>query len=107
MKEGIPPEADYPLITLSWVFWLSWFGAISAYLIKVMHAGLPWSITRLLAECVVSSFVGFVTFLFCDWQAFDPRLTAINIAVSAHFSTRAIFLFRNRFLSDKGDDNGA
>lgn len=92
-----PP--DYSAATYAWVTWLSWFGAASAYLARMRGKSMSeFSLFAFVCEIVVSSFVGLVTFYLCDWQGIDPRLGAVSIAISAHFSTRAIFLMRRQIL---------
>lgn len=94
-----PP--DYDGNVYAWAVWLSWFGAISAYLVKLKSAnGERFSFYALCSEVVIASFVGVVTLYVCDWQQLSGQLTAVSIAVNAHFSTRALFLLRKKWLGD-------
>ncbi len=98
-----PP--DYSLATYGWVTWLSWFGAISAYLARIRHKSISdFSIFAFLCEIVISSFAGLMVFYLCDWQGVDARLTAVYIAICSHFSTRAIFLLRKQVLGITSED---
>lgn len=105
MQEPNHYPPDYSLATYLWVAWLSWFGAASAYLARLRNRdAADVSVFSFACEVVISSFVGLMAFYLCDWQGMDPRLAAVTIAISAHFSTRAIFLMRKRILGVSDDE---
>ena len=93
-----PPEV--PIGTYGWVIILSWWGATARYLQAIKAKGChAFSWWVLAAELTTSGLVGLVVFYLADWQGLDPRLMAALIAISGHFSTRAIFVIRHRLLS--------
>ncbi len=99
-KQNLP---DYSLLTYLWILWLSWWGAAAAYLGKIKGDGVSsFSLFTFFCEITISGFVGVITFFIGDWQELDPRLIAVSVAISGHFSTRALFLIRNKILS--GDE---
>jgi hypothetical protein len=94
-----PP--DLPPTSYAWAVWLSSFGALSAYLVKLKaQSSNAFSLCSLASETVIASFVGIVTMYICDWQGLSGQLTAVSIAVNAHFSTRALFLLRKRWMGE-------
>lgn len=100
-EANYPPE--YSVWTYLWVAWLSAFGAISAYLARMKNKSLSeFSVFAFICEIIISGFAGLVTFYLCDWKGIDSRLAAVSIAISSHFSTRAIFLMKKSLLG--GDE---
>jgi len=106
------PEKDplsYTLLTYAWVFGLSVFGGVAAYIRKV-RAGIVsrFSLIELIGEMVISAFVGVMTFYFCESGDISPVLSAALIGIASHMGSRAIFIFESaadrafhRFTSNK------
>lgn len=90
------PEKDpfnYAVMTYAWVLLISIWGGTAAFIRKVKtRAGGHFSIAEWVGECVISGFVGIITFWLCE-QAEIPRLySAALIAITAHMGSRAILL---------------
>lgn len=91
------PEKDplsYALLTYAWVFGLSVFSGVAAYIRKV-KAGIisRFSFNELLGEMLISAFVGVVTFYLCEYAKLPPVLSAALIGIASHMGSRAIFIF--------------
>ena len=85
--------ASYGAATWAWVIGLSMLGGIANFAIKVRaKATRLLNIPELLGECVISGFVGVLTFLITDGHA-PPAVQAALIAIASHMGTRAIFMF--------------
>jgi hypothetical protein len=94
-----PP--DLPPTSYLWAFWLSSFGALSAYLVRLKSSQVPkFSILALTSETVIASFLGLITMYIGVWQHLDGEIIAVSIAINSHFSTRALFLLRKRWLGE-------
>lgn len=91
-------------------------GGFIAYLIELLHQGLPYISTLLLSswggfvsyiqririkrhkfslrelsfDLLISSFAGLLTHFFCEYSGVSGSMSAILIAVSGHMGTRAI-----------------
>lgn len=91
---------EYSWSTYLWVLWLSWWGASAAYLQRIKNKGpSAFSWWSFFIECFVAGFSGLLTFYMADYHGLDERLVAVGVALSGHFSTRAIFLLRESVLS--------
>lgn len=91
--------AAYGLATWGWVAFLSVLGGIASFAIKVRKGVSRWiNIPELLGECMISAFVGFVTFLITEGHV-PPPVQAAMVAVSGHMGTRAVFLFEQFYAS--------
>lgn len=84
------PE-NYTWITYFWVFGLSILGGIVRTITGTKEGDSPNKIAyRLLANAVISIFVGLVTFFFCEFARFEPIFTAGIVALTAHMGTPAL-----------------
>ena len=81
------------VFTFLWVCALSMWGGVAGY-IRKLRQGLTkgFSITELLGEIVVSSFVGIITFFLCQTSHLDQTITAALVGLSGHMGSRAIYL---------------
>lgn len=90
------PEKDplsYTLLTYIWVIGISLWGGIASYIRKVKSGINPrFSLAELIGESVISAFVGIMTFYLCEYSNVPQVLSAAMIGISAHMSSRTIFL---------------
>lgn len=100
------PEKDpnsYEIITYLWVIGLSAWGSV-VQVLRRATSDLPFAkkMQLIVAEIVVSTFAGMVTFFLCEWAQLDKMLSAALIAISGHMGARAIILtekFAEKFLA--------
>lgn len=91
----------FGVATWIWVVGLSLAGGASSFFRKV-KAGIvrPFNVSEFIGECVISLFVGVMTFLLCSAAGFDPLLSAGLTGVGSHMGTRAIMrleaIFNNK-----------
>ncbi len=87
------PPLDYSWVTYLYVFVLSFIGGTASYIIKVKEGvAKRFSIAELIGDNFVAGFIGLITFFLCEYFGVDQRLSAVFIGISAHNSSRAIFL---------------
>jgi len=90
------PEKDpltYAVMTYAWVLAISVWGGTAAFIRKVKtRAGGHFSIAEWVGECVISGFVGIITFWLCESSGISPLLSAVLIAITAHMGSRAILM---------------
>lgn len=87
---NLPPDS---IFTMIWVIALSTWGGIAGY-IRKLRQGMTkrFSLTELIGEIVVSSFVGVITYFLCKSSNIDETITAAIVGVSSHMGSRAIYL---------------
>jgi hypothetical protein len=72
---------------------LSTWGGIAGYVRKLKQGmSKRFSVTELIGEIVVSSFVGVITYFLCKSSSIDETITAAIVGVSSHMGSRAIYL---------------
>lgn len=87
---NLPPDSVF---TMFWVLTLSTWGGIAGYVRKLKQGMTKrFSLTELIGEIVISSFVGVITYFLCKSSGFDETITAAIIGVSSHMGSRAIYL---------------
>lgn len=90
------PEKDplnYAIMTYAWVLLISIWGGTAAFIRKVKtRAGGHFSIAEWVGECVISGFVGIITFWLCESSNISPLLSAALIAITAHMGSRALLM---------------
>lgn len=85
---------------------LSFWGGIVAYIQKMRTLVVPFSWKDLFFDLVISSFVGTLTYLLCEFSGIHGVLNSILVAISAHMGARALAKyedFRDRILDFDGD----
>lgn len=77
-----------------YVFVLSIFGG-TAYNIRKIKEGilLRFSLSEWAGDIVISAFIGYLTFCFCQFYKMEMTISSVLIGISAHQGTRAIVLF--------------
>lgn len=81
------------VFTMIWVVVLSMLGGIAGYIRKLKQGFTKrFSVTELIGEMFVSSFVGIVTFFLCKSSGFEETLTAAIVGLSSHMGSRAIYI---------------
>lgn len=107
---------SYPVISWIVVFGVSIWAGVISMIRKVKPAdytGLELSkivikgFFALFVEIMVSTFVGFLTFLICRLGNFSELQTLFSVAVLSHMGTRAIFLYERatqRLFPGDGND---
>ena len=84
--------ASYGLLTWFWVLGFSVLGGIASFSAKVRAGESRWvNIMELMGECLISAFVGVVTFLLTEGHV-PPAFGAALVAISGHMGTRAVAL---------------
>jgi hypothetical protein len=90
------PEKDpfnYAVVTYAWVLAISIWGGTAAFIRRVkLRAGGHFSIAEWVGECVISGFVGMITFWLCESAGIPPLMQAVCIAITAHMGSRAILM---------------
>jgi uncharacterized membrane protein (DUF4010 family) len=86
---NLPPDSFF---TMAWVLTLSTWGGVAGYVRKIKQGMTRrFSITELVGEIVVSSFVGIITYFLCKSSGIDETVTAAIVGVSSHMGSRAIY----------------
>lgn len=95
----IKDPANYPCVTYIWVVGLSAWGSIVSF-IRRASVDMPWKkkFQLILAEIIISTFAGMITFFLCEYSNLDKMLSAAFIAVSGHMGTRAIILTEKLYI---------
>lgn len=82
------------LATYGWVFLLSMFGGLAAFIRKLNQSREPLPlrlfIIKLTGELVVSAFAGLITFFLCKASGASEPFMAVMIATAGHLGGRAI-----------------
>ena len=90
------PEKDpsnYEFMTYLWVVGLSAWGSVVQVLRRATSdMPLAKKVQFIVAEIIISTFAGMVTFFLCEWSNLDKMLAAALIAISGHMGARAIIL---------------
>ena len=87
---NLPPDSVFTMI---WVLALSTWGGIAGYVRKIKQGKTKrFSLTELVGEIVISSFVGVITYFLCKSSGIDETITAAVVGVSSHMGSRAIYL---------------
>ncbi len=88
---------SYEYVTYFWVVGLSMWAGISSYVRKIRAGQVHPSIPEFIGEICISGFAGIITFFLCESAKIPPVMSAAMIGVSAHMSSRSIFLLENVF----------
>ncbi len=87
---NLPPDSVF---TACWVLIISMWGGVAGYIRKIKQGVTKrFSITELLGEIVVSSFVGVITYFLCKSSGIDGMISAAIIGLSGHMGSRAIYM---------------
>jgi hypothetical protein len=95
-----------------WVIVVSIIGGITGYVRKLKGKYSRFSIAEVLGECLISAFVGIITFWLCEAADIKGAMQAAFIAISSHMGSRALFKFEQKlfeklpFLRDIPDTTG-
>lgn len=82
------------LATYGWVFMLSMFGGLAAFIRKLNLSRDPLPlklfVIKLTGELVVSAFAGLITYFLCKASGTSEAFMAVMIATAGHLGGRAI-----------------
>ena len=82
---------SYPLRQYGAVLGIALLGGIVSWAAKVRAGTLQaWNLMALVGELCTSALAGLLCFWLCEWQQFNPLLTAALIGIAGHMGTRAI-----------------
>lgn len=91
---------------ISTLFLASWGGTV-AYIQKLKIKTKPFSCRELLYDIIISSFAGYLTYLFCLYAGVPGPVASLLIAISGHMGARALAKFeklRDTILGFKEDE---
>lgn len=98
LKEALP--------YISTIFLASWGGTV-AYIQRLKIKTRPFSYKELLYDIIISSFAGYLTYLFCLYAGVPGPVASLLIAISGHMGARALAKFerlRDTILGFKDDE---
>jgi hypothetical protein len=103
MQPPILPDKDpldYTVLTYAWVIFLSMFGGVANFIVKMKEGKVrAFNITELIGDLFISAFAGIITFYLCQAAGFGNTLTAALVGISGHMGGRAIHMFE-RFMEN-------
>jgi hypothetical protein len=92
---------NYGILTYLWVLILSIWGG-TAHTIRKVRAGAidRFSLSEWIGDCVISGFLGVITFWLCEYGELNQLLTAAIVGISAHQGTRGIMVLE-KYIAQK------
>lgn len=82
---------NYPLRQYGLVLAVALLGGVVSWAHKVRSgAAQAWNLMQLVGELCTSALAGLLAFWLCEWQGFNPLLTASLVGIAGHMGTRAI-----------------
>jgi len=89
---GISEESIKILLAYTSVIIIASWGGVSAYLIKIKRFDLRFSISELIGEIVISSFIGFTVALLLKSAGAPDGIIWGSAGLCGHMGSRAIYL---------------
>ncbi len=86
-----------PFITTVWV---STWGGVVSHIQRLRKSKKKFDIKELILDIIVSSFVGYITYLICQYSHLDGSISSALIAISGHMGARAMAKYE-KFAEDK------
>lgn len=87
---NLPPDSVF---TAFWVLVLSTWGGIAGYVRKIKQGMTKrFSVTEMIGEIIISSFVGVITYFLCKSSGVDETVSAALVGLSGHMGSRAIYV---------------
>lgn len=89
--EPIKDPLSYPLRQYGLVLAVALLGGLVSWGAKVRAGTVQaWHLMSLVGELSTSALAGLLCFWLCEWQGFNPLLTASLVGIAGHMGTRAL-----------------
>ena len=84
---------NYPLKQYALVLAMALLGGLVSWIAKVRAGTVrAWNLMSLVGELCTSALAGLLCFWLCEWQGFNPLLTASLVGIAGHMGTRALLM---------------
>lgn len=91
----VKDPTSYSTLTYLWVLFLSICGGVVRVIRECQIGTKTWRelVFLFITECIVSAFIGVITFYLCESADFKPLYTAVMISISSYMGGRSLAVF--------------